>query len=282
MTVTAGPSVRPGPALPDVLRSVLYRALRAGVTGVVSLAVICLLWAGAIRGLHLNPYFAKTPLAVWRYLVSGPGAAANRQSLVAPVEATLRDASLGYLFGTLAGLGVAIVFVLSRSVEQSFMPIAVALRSVPLVAMTPLLVLVFGRGLLGVTVIAGIVTFFPTLVNVNQGLRSAPPESLALMSAYNAGPWTTLRRVRLPYALPSLFASARIAGPGAILGATLAEWLATGKGLGALMSTAASTSEYNTLWSAVVIVTGVSFLLYALVGVLETPALYRLGTTARR
>ena len=143
------------------------------------------------------------------------------------------------------------------------------LRSVPLVAMTPLIALIFGRGLLSVTVIAGIVTFFPTLVNLTFGLKSVPPSALDLMYAYGANPQTTLMKVQLPCALPSLFASARIAAPGAIIGALLAEWLATGKGLGYLMLQSVTTFQLDRLWAAVAIITVFSVVLYNIISVIE-------------
>ncbi len=206
-----------------------------------------------------------------------PSAAANRLQLWQALVTTLRDASLGYLFGTVLAVVAAMTVVTYRSVEAAFMPVAVVLRSVPLVAMTPLIALVFGRGLVSVTVIAGIVTFFPTLVNVVTGLNSAPQESVLLMRAYNASSWTTLFKLRLPSALPSLFSSARIAAPGAMLGAVLAEWLATGQGLGYLMLEASTTSEFSQLWSGVVLITASSAVIYAVVGLVETPVLRRFG-----
>ncbi|MBW8076882.1 MAG: ABC transporter permease subunit, partial [Gallionella sp.] len=133
-------------------------------------------------------------------------------------------------------------------------------------------------GLISVTVIAGIVTFFPTLVNVVQGLRSAPADSLLLMRAYDASKLTILRKVQVPSALPSLFSAARIAAPGALLGAVLAEWLSTGKGLGFYMLEASTESQYNALWSGVAIITVVSVTIYAIVGVIEIPVLRRFGS----
>ncbi len=95
-------------------------------------------------------------------------------------------------------------------------------------ALTPLLALIFGRGLLGVTVIVAVVTFFATLVTVSEGLRAAPQLACEVITSLGGSQLAVTRKVRLPYALPSLFASARIAIPGAIAGATLAEWLASG------------------------------------------------------
>ena len=135
------------------------------------------------------------------------------------------------------------------------MPMAIVLRSVPLVAMTPVIALIFGRGLLAVTVIAGIVTFFPVLVNVSLALRDTPQASLDLCQAYGAGSFTTLRKVQFPTALPALFASLRVAAPLALVGALLAEWLATGEGLGYLMLQSMTLSNYNMLWAATALVT---------------------------
>ncbi len=262
-------------ARPNLALAVARRAGRAIVMAVVSLAAVVIVWYAVIEVLHLNSFYAKSPLDVWRYVTSDPEAAANRAELWSNLGITLRDAGLGFLMGTVAAMGVATVFVLQRSIEQTFMPVAIALRSIPLIALTPLICLVFGRGLLGVTVISGIVTFFPTLVNSIRGLRSVASESLDLMHCYSASPLTTLRKVQLPSAIPALFASARIAAPAALLGGILAEWLATGQGLGYLMLEAVIQSRYTTLWASVVLLTSISLLVYNLVMLFEVPMLAR-------
>lgn len=255
--------------------AVARRLARTVILAALSLTVIIGLWYIVIKVFHLNPYFAKSPLDVWRYVTSDPDAAANRRELWSNLGVTLRDAGIGYLVGTVVALGIAMVFVLRRTVEQTFMPVAIALRAIPLIALTPLIALVFGRGLLGVTVISGIVTFFPTLVNSMYGLRSVPREALDLMHVYSATPATTLRKVQLPSAIPALFASARIAAPLALLGGILAEWLATGNGLGYLMLEAVIQSRFTTLWAAVVLLTSIAVLIYNFVMLFEMPMLAR-------
>jgi ABC-type nitrate/sulfonate/bicarbonate transport system permease component len=170
---------------------------------------------------------------------------------------------------------MAILVVTLRAVEQTMMPVAVVMRSVPVVAMTPLIALVFGRGLLGVTVIVALVVFFPTLVNLTVGLRAAPAPACEVVTSMGGSAFHTVTKVRIQYALPALFASARIAVPAAIGGATLAEWLATGKGLGSLLVVAYSGSRFGTLWAGAVLVVVVSVGLYALIGVVERPVLRR-------
>jgi ABC-type nitrate/sulfonate/bicarbonate transport system permease component len=258
-----------------------YRVARSVGFFILSVAVALGLWAAFIKGFHLNSYFAKSPLAVWKYMFEGSSAGSNRSQLFSTLGTTLHDAAFGYVFGTLAAVALAVGCVLTPAFETAFMPVAVALRSIPLVAMTPLIALAFGRGLLTVTLIAGIVTFFPTFVNMVYGLRSAPEESILLMRAYDASELTTMIKVRFPSALPSLFSSARIAAPGALLGAVLAEWLATGKGLGYLMLESSSTSAFATLWSGVVLITVASVAIYTLVSVVEAPVMRRFGPAAR-
>ena len=154
----------------------------AGSVGLLaaSAAVLIGVWYGLIRLFDLHPFFAKDPDDVYRFLVSGPEAAAHRRALLGELGHTLRDAAGGYLVGTLAATVVAVAVVLWRGVEQAVMPLAITLRSVPLVAMTPLIALVFGRGYLGVTAVVGIVTFFPTLVTSPSA--SAPPPPSPAMS----------------------------------------------------------------------------------------------------
>jgi ABC-type nitrate/sulfonate/bicarbonate transport system permease component len=239
--------------------------------------VITALWYAFIKVFQLDPLVAKDPQAVYHYLFTQPASDENRKVIFDGLTHTLGDAAAGYVVGTLAAVIVAVLFVLYRPVEQSFLPLAMLLRSVPLVAMTPLITLIFGRGLLGVTVIAGIVVFFPSLVNLVFGLRSTPAAAADLVTAYGGSPLTVLRKVALPSALPALFVSARIAVPSATIGALLAEWLATGKGLGYYMQRAQQTFDYGGVWSSVIVITAVSVAIYAVVGIVETVVLARYG-----
>jgi ABC-type nitrate/sulfonate/bicarbonate transport system permease component len=148
--------------------------------------------------------------------------------------------------------------------------------------MTPLIVLVFGRGLTAVTVISGIVTFFPTLVNMTLALKATPKESIDLFRAYGASPTRTLIKVQIPSSLPALFASLKIAAPLALVGALLSEWLATGQGLGYSILQASALSDYNGLWSRVALVTMYSVILYKAIGGVEGVVMKRFGTVSPR
>ena len=251
----------------------LKRVAKTVGQAVLSMGVALVVWQGFITIAGLDGFIAKGPADVWTYLTSGADAAANRQVLIDASMTTLRDAAIGFFAGTIGAVVVAVVFTLRRGVEATFLPLALAFRAVPLVAMTPLIALVFGRGLLAVTIIAGIVTFFPTLVNVSLALRSMPKESVDLFRAYGSSDGLMLRKLQLPTAMPALFASARIAAPLALIGALLAEWLATGQGLGYLMLRGLATFQINQVWASVAIVTFASVILYGIISNIEQAVL---------
>ncbi|MEU7630515.1 ABC transporter permease subunit [Nocardia sp. NPDC049220] len=248
-----------------------------------SLLLMLVIWYVFLKAFpQVGPRVGKTPRDVWTYLVTAPTAGTARQAIVDDLQITLRDAAIGFGAGMLAALAVAALFVSFAAVEQTFLPVAMLLRSVPLVALSPIIVLVFGRGLVGVTVLAAIVVFFPALVMITTGLRNAPRQALDLVAAYGGSRWTGLRMVAVPAALPSVLAAARISVPGALIGALLGEWLGSGTGLGASLIRAIPTFQYSRLWASIVIVTLVSVLLYAVVGVIENLVLARFGPEGGR
>jgi ABC-type nitrate/sulfonate/bicarbonate transport system permease component len=108
-------------------------------------------------------------------------------------------------------------------------------------------------------------------------LQRTPQQSIDLVWVYGASPLATLWKVRLPAALPSFFASLRIAAPLAMTGAMLAEWLATGRGLGYTMLSASATSDYDGLWSRVAMATTMTLAIYNLIGLGERFILNRFG-----
>jgi len=147
------------------------------------------------------------------------------------------------------------------------------------VAITPIITLIFQRGSVGVAVMGAIVVFFPALVTIVFGLRSVPDQTSALVVAYGGNRITVLRKVAIPNALPAFFAAARIAVPGSLIGALVAEWLSTGKGIGGVILNAIGAFAYNQVWTSIAVLTGVSLLLYTAVGVLESMVLNSAGFT---
>ncbi|WP_224815359.1 ABC transporter permease [Hasllibacter sp. MH4015] len=239
------------------------------------LGVTLILWQGGLWLLDLSPFFAKSPLDVAAALTFAADAAANRAALGVALGETAIYLLPGYLAGLLAGAGLAMAIVLRPNLGRTAMPLAIALRSVPIITTAPLVVLLLGRGAVGTITLVAIMVFFPTLIACLHGLRQAPGRVIDVFDSYAASPLQQLLRVRIPAMLPALFAAARISVPASVLAVTVVEWLATGNGIGSLMALSASLSDYDMLWSAVVLVTGLSALGYGLVGLIETRVLHR-------
>ncbi len=228
-----------------------------------------LVWEVLIKTTGLSSYFVKSPRDVWRYLFDGPKAIARRHVIDENLTRTLQDAGRGWLAGTIVAVIVASVLVMVPRVGTAVMPFVIVLRSVPLIAMCPLLGLVFGRGVVGVTIIAGVVTFVPSLVTIVGGLRTAPSSATDVIHCFGGARFAALIDVRIPFSTPSLFAAAKVSMPGAVLGSVLAEWLITGHGLGHSMAYDIITSNYAELWTSIALLLVVSLALYMVVGFAE-------------
>jgi ABC-type nitrate/sulfonate/bicarbonate transport system permease component len=161
------------------------------------------------------------------------------------------------------------------------MPVAMLLRSVPLIAMAPVIIMIFGRDIATVAVIGGIVVLFPALVNISFGLKSASAQMNDLVEVYGGGSWAKLRKIAMPSSLPAFFAAVRISVPGAITGALLAEWLAVGGGIGGSIAGYIPQAQFSALWTSVVLVTIVSLVLYNVIQIVENVVLARMGMRAQ-
>lgn len=247
----------------------------------VAVLIMVIGWLAYLAFFEVDASVGKTPAAVWDYLITSSDAAEHRDVVFGALGETLVDAALGYAGGLGGALVLAVVFVMFGPVEQAFMPIVMLLRSVPLVAMTPVILLAFGRGAAGVAVIGGVVVFFPAMVNLVLGLRSTSRQVTELVLAYGGNRFTVIRKVALPSALPALFASARISVPAALIGALVAEWLATSGGIGGAIPNAIGGFDYDQVWSDIAVLTGASLLIYTVVAVLESTVLTTYGLRGR-
>ncbi|MCY4336332.1 MAG: ABC transporter permease subunit [Litoreibacter sp.] len=232
--------------------------------------VILLLWQVILDVFGLNSFFAKRPGDVWMFLNSNADA---RATLVEAFSQTLMTTIPGYTAGLLLGVVLAMIVVLVPNLSSILMPVSVALRAVPIITTAPLIVLALGRGPVGTITVVAVMIFFPTFLVCLQGLRQTPGQVLDLFRVYQVGRLRLLFTAQVPTMLPALFAAAKMAVPAAILAVTTTEWLATGQGLGVLMALTATTSDYNMLWSCIVVITLAAVLFYAAIVVLERAVL---------
>ena len=136
---------------------------------------------------------------------------------------TFRESVTGFILGGFLGLGLGILFVHSRLAERALVPYVVASQTVPILAISPIIVVAIKADWLSVALVSAYLTFFPVTIAALRGLRAYDPRALELMRSYAASRWAILRKLRLPAARPYLFTGFRIAAPAAVVGSIVGE-----------------------------------------------------------
>jgi len=186
---------------------------------------------------------------------------------------TLYEASVGWLWGNLLAILLALTFLVAPFVERPLTRLGVASYCLPIIAIAPILSLTF-HGQAPNMILAALSVFFTTLIGMLVGLRSADKTALDVVHAYGGGAVKKLTKVRLRAALPSLFAALRIAAPAAILGAIIGDYFGADTGLGVAMINSQQSLQIERTWGLAIVaaaLAGAAYGLTALVGRLLTP-----------
>jgi sulfonate transport system permease protein len=226
-------------------------------------------WWGLLVALEVPSMIGKTPWDVFQALFLGDNAAETQLRLLGALSETLPIAALGLAAGIAFAFALAVTSQLAPGFTRAFMPVALVTQTMPLVALTPLLVLMLGRGSAVTLWITISVTFFPAYVMIAQGLAEVPRAAMDLPRAYGANAWKQLRIVAVPASMPWLFAAIRTTVPRALLGVMIAEWLATGRGLGNLLNQSRGYMDFNMIWTVAVVSVILSVALYQIAHAVE-------------
>ena len=238
---------------------------RAGsrVAPVALVLTILAAWEAYVRVSGVNPVVLPGPVriaeALWTFRAD-----AVRHAIPTLVE-------------TLVGFGIAVVLAIvaaaamdrAPTIRRAVEPILVTSQTIPVVAIAPLFLLWFGFGLAPKVLIVVLVTFFPIVVALLDGLRSTPPEAADLMRSYGATDGQAFRLLRWPSALPGLFTGLRISVVYAVIGAVFGEYVGAREGLGIWMQLSQNAFRTDLVFAAIVVTAALSLALYALVGGLE-------------
>lgn len=178
---------------------------------------------------------------------------------------TLQSTALGYLIGCAAALVFGSILAESKTFEYFLYPYIIALQSMPKVALAPLILVWFGFGIESKIVMVALICFFPLFINTVIGIRQTSPVLLDLMRAFSASRWHVFTRVKLPSAAGHIFAGLQIAVVLSLIGAVVAEFVSSTRGLGHLINASAVTLEVNIMFAAL--------LSLALIGIAASQAL---------
>ncbi len=213
---------------------------------VAGLFVVWQLW---VMAAGYNEIVLPTPLRVIGDVVAEPGA------YVGDTAYTIVMAVGGLVLGMGAGFVLAVVVRSSSLLAGAIGPVALILRSIPLVAVIPVLARLIGYDDRVVLAVTTLIAFFPAFVLTGSGLRMIPSGGAELFQLGGASRWDRLVHLQIPAAVPNLLVSLRLSAATSVLGAMVAEFLVGTRGLGELFSQARIDMEMPRAWGAALIAT---------------------------
>lgn len=238
------------------------RARRPWLAPIVAIALLAL-WQLLVTWFKVPGYLLPAPTKVFGTLIQ------QWPQLFLDLRATAFESLAGFLLGNVVAIVLAISFVEFRALEESVYPIAVAIRTVPIIAITPILTLLLGTGWEPKVAIAALITFFPTLVDMLKGLTSVEREVMELTHVLDASRWYVLWRIRFPASSPYLFAALKIAATSCVLGAVVAEWIGAQVGLGYVVVLATYDYRGDLLYAGIFLASMLALVLFGLVSATE-------------
>ncbi len=220
-------------------------------------------WEAYVRLAGVSPVLLPGPVrileALWQF----------RADAVRHAIPTLIETVVGFGLAVMLAIMAAAGMDRAPAVRRALEPILVTTQTIPIVALAPLFLLWFGFGLAPKVLVVVLVTFFPIVVALLDGFRSAPPEAADLLRSYGASDGQAFRFLRWPSALPHLFMGLRISVVYAVIGAVFGEYVGAREGLGIWMQISANAFRTDLVFAAVVVTSALSLALYWLAGALR-------------
>ncbi len=224
---------------------------------------ILVAWEAYVRLAGIEPVVLPGPLriaeALWTF----------RDDALRHTIPTLMETLLGYSLAVVLAVSAAAAMDRAARVRRAVEPLLVTSQTIPVVALAPLFLLWFGFGLAPKVLIVVLVTFFPIVVALLDGFRSAPSDAEDLMRSFGASDGEVFRKLRWPAALPAFFTGLRISVVYAVIGAVFGEYVGAREGLGIWMQLSQNAFRTDLVFAAVVVTSALSLALYGIVGVLR-------------
>lgn len=229
------------------------------------MAVILFLavWQIAVPLFHIEKWILPSPADITKEAIAE--AASLSQHTWATVQLTL----LGFLIGTAVGLLTAMLLHLVPFLKSALYPLLILSQNIPTIALAPLLMIWFGFGLLPKIIVITLVCFFPVAVSTMDGLTQTDRGMMNYMRMAGASKAQIFRKLEVPHALPSVFSGVKIAATYSVMGAVIAEWIGTDRGIGYYMMLQKSAYRTDRVFVAMAIIVLLSLLLFALIALLE-------------
>jgi putative hydroxymethylpyrimidine transport system permease protein len=221
------------------------------------------IWEATVRSLHIQPFILPAPSQVVATFVD------NLPLLIRQGSVTLLEIVLGLAFGGVGGVLLAVAVFYSRLLDRALYPLIITSQMIPVFAIAPILIVWMGYGLWPKVTVAALISFFPLVVNVSDGLREPTAEAVDLFRSLGATRWQIFRKLRWPACLPTLFSGLKVSATLAVVGATIGEWVGSREGLGYLMLQSNARLRMSMVFAAIGMLAILGLLLFGAIRIIE-------------
>jgi ABC-type nitrate/sulfonate/bicarbonate transport system permease component len=225
---------------------------------------LMLLVVWEVAGKLVPPYLLATPSQITDVFVS------EAPEFLRHTAVTGMEAVVGLLAAAAVAIILAMSFSYSEIIRSIFYPWVIILQSIPIIVIAPLIIIWFGHGWIGKSIVALLLAFFPIVINVTRGLKTASTEALDLFRIFGATKRQVLFKLQLPYSVPYFFASLRTASTLSVVGAVVSEFTGADSGLGFIILVSSYRLETNRMFAGVVAAAILSLLMFSVVLSIES------------
>lgn len=232
----------------------------------VLLGLICFvaLWHLVTVILRLPNYLLPPPLEVWRAF------AVNIDQILANSIITLQEVLIGFIIANVLSVSIAIAVGFFPRLEGGAVATAVVMKTLPIIALAPLLVLWFGPDIWSKIAAVVVICFFPSLVNVLRGIKSLDASARDLILLYSPTKLQIVRYFILPGVRPYLYSALKVSSSLAVVGALVGEFISANQGLGFMIISGYYSMDVPLVFAVLVVTSAIGLLMYGLIHMLES------------
>ena len=227
------------------------------------LVALLVLWELSVNIFSIPKYLLPAPSSIFKVFIDDPKTYLYHSSV------TLFEALIGFILANIFGFFFAIIFAFNKRVQQMFMPYAIALKTTPIIAMAPILILWTGTGIFSKIVTSSLICFFPILVNAIKGLHSTSNLEIDLFISLKATKLQTFYYLQLPKSFPYLFSAFKISATLSVVGAIVGEFVGATKGIGYLIVVSSYRLETEKMFIGIFASAIIGMLFYTMIALLE-------------
>ncbi|SMB81638.1 putative hydroxymethylpyrimidine transport system permease protein [Desulfonispora thiosulfatigenes DSM 11270] len=231
---------------------------------IIFLSLFLIFWEVAVRLLKVKQFILPAPtkiaMALWSY---------KKVLFTVHFPVTLAEVMAGLLISVILSVLISVLMLKSKKLEEGIYPFLVISQTIPIIVLSPVIIMWFGYGLSGKIAITVLITFFPIVVNTFEGFKSIDIKYLNLLKTMGATESQIFWKVRVPACLPNFFIGLKVGAAVSVIGAVIGEWLGGNSGLGVFSRRMSSNLEADAVFAAVIILALLGIFLFGVVKILE-------------